>query len=127
MTKPGDGSVPRFLVAGTVNTGVTYALYLVLLAFADYRIAFTVSFVAGILLSYALNARFVFRRPAQWSTFLRFPLLYAGQYLAGMLLLAVVVEWLGVPAWLGPLVVLAVMVPATYLLTRMIFTSGAAG
>jgi putative flippase GtrA len=116
--------VPRFVVAGTVNTVVTYVLYLALLTLTDYRIAFMSSFVAGIAISYALNARFVFRRPARWSTFLRFPLVYLAQYVVGLMLLALFVEKFGVAEWLAPLAVLAITIPATYLLMRMIFTTG---
>jgi putative flippase GtrA len=120
-----DGRVPRFLVAGAVNTGLTWLAYLALLRVTGYRVAFTVSFVLGILLSYALNARFVFRRPVEWGSFLRFPLVYVAQYLAGLLLVSLLVEWLHVATWVAPLLVLVVTIPLTYVLTRAVFAARA--
>lgn len=113
--------LPRYVVAGLVNTGVTYVIYVLALRIAPYRVAFTVAFVLGIVLSYALNARFVFERRAAWSSFLRFPFVYLAQYLAGLVIVSALVDMLGVDARLAPLVALAVTVPLTYLLTRAVF------
>jgi putative flippase GtrA len=115
------GSVPRFLIAGLVNTGVSYVAYLLLLRVAPYRTAFTIAFLFGILFSYALQSRFVFRRQAGWRSFSRFPFVYVAQYLAGLGLVSLLVEWWAVPAWLAPLLVLAVTIPLTYVLTRAVF------
>jgi putative flippase GtrA len=116
------GSVPRFLVAGVFNTALTYALYVLLLKIVTYRVAFTLAYVAGILVSYALSARFVFRRQASWRSFLRFPFVYLVQYLAGLGLVSLLVEWLAVAAWLAPLVALLVTIPLTYVLSRAVFS-----
>jgi putative flippase GtrA len=116
-----DSRIPRYLAAGIVNTGVTYVVYVLLLRVSPYRVAFTIAFVLGILLSYALNARFVFARRAQWRSFLRFPFVYLGQYLAGLALVSMLVEWGGVDMRVAPLVALVVTIPLTYLLTRAVF------
>jgi len=121
--KSSDGRVLRFVVAGAVNTGLSWLAYLALLRVTGYRVAFTISFVLGILLSYALNARFVFRRPVEWGSFLRFPLVYLVQYLAGLLLVSLLVEWLRIEAWIAPLLVLVVTIPLTYVLTRAVFAA----
>ena len=44
----------RFLAAGAVNTALTYAIYLLLLAIAPYLVAYTVAYVSGIAISYLL-------------------------------------------------------------------------
>jgi putative flippase GtrA len=119
-----DGRVARFLVAGLINTALSYVAYLLLLRVAEYRVAFSIAFIAGLLMSYGLNARFVFRRSAHWRSFTKFPLVYVAQYLAGLALVSFLVEWLGMPAWLAPVVVLTVTVPLTYLLVRAIFVRG---
>jgi putative flippase GtrA len=116
-----DGSAPRFVAAGAVNTAATYVAYLALLQIAMYRVAFTLAFAAGILLSYALNARFVFRRPASWRSAWRFPLIYLLQYVLGLALVSICVEWLHAPQWLAPLIPLAVTTPLTYLAMRKLF------
>jgi putative flippase GtrA len=116
-----DASAPRFVAAGVVNTAATYVAYLALLQVAVYHVAFTLAFVAGILLSYALNARFVFRRPASWRSAWRFPLIYVLQYALGLALVSICVEWLRAPTWLAPLMALVVTVPLTYLAMRKLF------
>jgi putative flippase GtrA len=111
----------RFLVAGAVNSVVTYVVYLGLLQFVDYRVAYTLSFVLGILFSYWMNAAFVFRKAVSLRTFLSFPLVYLAQYVLGVLLLSVAVEWLGIAPWLAPLLVLAITVPLTFFLSLTVF------
>lgn len=108
-----DRSVPRFLLAGLANTGAAYATYLLLLHVAPYAVAYTMAYVVGIVVSYLLNAHFVFRRGASWRTFLRFPWIYGVQYLAGMLVVAAGVEWVGLPEWAAPLVALVFTIPLT--------------
>jgi putative flippase GtrA len=122
-----DASAPRFVAAGVVNTAATYVAYLALLQVAVYHVAFTLAFVAGILLSYALNARFVFRRPASWRSAWRFPLIYVLQYALGLALVSICVEWLRAPTWLAPLMALVVTVPLTYLAMRKLFLVEARG
>lgn len=116
-----ESRIPRFLAAGVINTVLTYVLYILLLQVTPYRVAFTIAFVLGILLSYALNARFVFARPAAWGSFLRFPFVYLGQYLAGLVIVSLLVDRLGVDARLAPLLALIVTIPLTYVLTRAVF------
>jgi len=116
-----DSSVQRFLIAGVANTGLTYLAYLLLLQVSPYGVAFTVAFVLGILASYLLNALFVFRRRMSWRSFFRFPLIYMVQYLLGLLLVSLCVEWFGVAAWIAPLIALTVTIPLTYLMSRAVF------
>jgi len=116
-----DATIPRFAVAGLANTGAAYLAYLLLLQVAPYRVAYTMAYVVGILVSYSLNAIFVFRRGVSWRTFLRFPWIYALQYLVSLLLVTAGVEWLGMQAWLAPLVALVITIPLAYLLSRAVF------
>jgi putative flippase GtrA len=117
-----DASVPRFLAAGTLNTALTYVAYLLLLKVSPYRAAFTLSFMLGIVISYVLSTRFVFRRPATRRSMLRFPLICVAQYLLGLLLVSLCVSWLGMPTWMAPLAALVLTIPLTYLLTRTLLT-----
>ena len=52
--------VLRYLLAGGVNTVVSYGLYLALLRVLDYRTAYVLAFVAGIALSFVLLRHMVF-------------------------------------------------------------------
>lgn len=108
----------RFLAAGALNTGLTYLLYLLLLLALPYRLAYTGSYAAGIVISYALNTWYVFREPWSWKKLMAFPAVYAVQYLLGLLVITALVEWVSIPARYAPLLAVVVTLPATYLLSR---------
>ena len=83
-TRPGGTrSFARFLLVGLVTTAASYALFVALELVLPYLIAYAIAYVAGIVLSYLLNTRVVFRVARSWSTFLRFPLVYVFQFVLG--------------------------------------------
>ena len=55
-----------------------------------------------------------------------FPLVYLAQYLAGTLLLIVLVDVLHLPKTLGPLAVIVLTLPLTYVLSRHLITADVA-
>lgn len=110
----------RFLVAGGINTGLTWLLYLLLLIWLRYEAAYALSYVAGIVVSYLISARFVFRQRMRWRAALLFPLVYAVQLALGFVLLKLLVERAGVPQAVAPLLVIALTLPITFLLSRRI-------
>lgn len=112
----------RFLLSGGINTGATYAIYLALLHTFDYKAAYTIAYVTGILLSYALNRTFVFRSHRGWSSALLFPLVYVAQYLAGLATVWVWVSMLHFAQSLAPLIAILATIPITYILSRSVFT-----
>ena len=57
----------RFLIAGAANTAIGYALYLLFNLLVDYRIAYSLSFALGIVISFVLNSVYVFRQPLRWA------------------------------------------------------------
>ncbi|HZP67913.1 MAG TPA: GtrA family protein [Rudaea sp.] len=114
------GEALRFLLAGALNTAATYAVYLVLLRVADYTLAYTMAYVAGIVLAYALNTAFVFRVRRSLRGFAAFPLVYVAQYVAGALVLNLAVRVLGVRQELALLASIAVTVPLTFVLSRFV-------
>lgn len=114
------GDKLRFLVAGVANTGLTYVVYLALLAAAPYRVAYTGSYAAGIVLSYALNTFYVFREPWSWKKLAAFPLVYVVQYLVGLVVVSLLVEVAGVPTTIAPLAAVLITLPTTYLASRAI-------
>lgn len=115
---PTFGSKVRFLVGGALNTALTYLIYLVLQWVMSYQLAFLAAYLSGIVLSYFINASLVFRQPLSWGTALRFPLVYLVQYVLGAILLALLVETLGMDARIAPLAVVVLLLPATYLMTK---------
>ena len=111
----------RFIVSGVVNTAITYVIYLFLLSVMPYQAGYTISYLIGILLAFALNRYFVFKQHRGARSIVLFPLVYIVQYLCGMLLLFIWVEALNLSVKLAPLVVVMITIPVTYLLSRYIF------
>lgn len=77
----------------------------------------------GILISYGLNAVFVFRAKIAIRSLIRFPLVYLVQYVLGMVLVVTLIEFVGVAAWVAPIFAILVTVPLTFVLSRLIFSA----
>ena len=110
----------RFVIAGAVNTVVTYLLFLGLASFLNHMIAYTLAYAFGIALSYLLNTQFVFRTAPRWKTAAAFPLVYAAQYAWGLIVLYVLVDVLNYRSEIAMLVVIGSSVLLTYALTRRV-------
>ncbi len=120
MTKFINSEFFRFLIVGGTNTVITYGLYLLLLLIMPYSAAYSIEYLAGITISYYLNSRFVFHQPLQWKKAFQFPLVYVVQYIAGIVILSLSVEILHISTEIAPLLVLALTVPMTFVLSRLI-------
>ena len=116
----------RYLVAGGVNTAVTYVLYLAMLTWLDYRLAYVLAFVAGIGLSFMLLRHVVFVRPGKRHSLAWLAASQLLQVGLGLVVVQAWVAWLRAPAWLAPLVAVAVCVPLMFFIQRWIFTVHAA-
>lgn len=108
----------RFLIAGGINTLVTYLIYIAVLNIANYKAAFTLSFIAGIFIAYLLNSLFVFHSPISWRKMLQYPLVYILQYGAGLLVLTVLVDYFGIDRRLAPLLNVILLIPVTFTLNK---------
>jgi len=115
--------IARFLVGGASTTLVSWALYLVLLRWLPYVIAYSIAYVAGIAWSYFANTLFVFRRAPSVARAALFPLVYLAQYLAGTVLLMILVDVLHAPKAFAPLAVIVLTLPLTYVLSRHVITA----
>lgn len=127
MNKPLAGQAVRFLLFGGLNTAVTYAIYLLLLPTLDYVKAYGIAYVAGILISYGLNVRFVFRVVPSLRTLVLYPLVYLAQYIFGLFVLFVAVEKLFIPREYALLVSIALSIPLTFFLSRMLLLRSVSG
>jgi putative flippase GtrA len=110
----------RFVLGGALNTGLTYGLYLLLHQRLPYQVAYALAYVAGIVFAYGFNARFVFRVPLSWRGLFAYPLVYLVQYLASAVLLELLVTGMTMPAVFAPLLVSAVMLPLTFVMSRWV-------
>lgn len=114
------GQFLRFIAAGIVNAIVTYPLYLGLLVVVGYQAAYAIAYVVGIVLSYVVNARFVFHAPLRLADFLRFPLVYVVQYVLGAAGLWLLVDLFGMRKEWALAVVIAFTVPIVFALSRWV-------
>jgi putative flippase GtrA len=116
--KSTKGESIRFLVAGSINTLATYLGYLALLSITSYPIAFTLSFVGGIFIAYGVNSLYVFKTPLSRRKMFQYPVIYAFHYGLGILLLAVLVDGIGVDKRIAPLMNIVVLAPLIFMLNK---------
>jgi putative flippase GtrA len=110
----------RFLVGGGINTAVTYVLFLVLASFMRTTVAYTVTYVFGIALSYAINVLLVFRRRPSVATAAAYPAVYVLQYMYGVLMLSLLIDRFGISKQVAMLVVIVTSIPLTFAATRLL-------
>lgn len=111
----------RFLFVGLGNTISTYLLYLLLINYISYNLAYSISYVAGIILSYYLNACFVFKQKMSITTFMKFPLVYVAQYLMNIVFMNVFIEYCNINITIAPILVIILATPITFILSKLVF------
>jgi putative flippase GtrA len=109
-----------WVLMGGTNTLVTWLAYLAFDRLWSYEISYSLSYALGIVLAYYMNARWVFRVPMSWRTFLQFPLVYVVQYVSGLGLMYVLIELLLCPEAAAPLAVTAITLPITFVMSKLI-------
>lgn len=108
----------RFVVVGAANTAASYGIYLLLLLVVDYRIAYTIAYVAGLAFGYLAHAKLVFGAQLGARSAAAYFATYAAMYVASLVVLAIAVDRLGVPKPVAMLAALAVTVPTSFVLLR---------
>lgn len=110
----------KYLISGGINTVATYGLYLLFLIVMEYKTAYSLSYIVGILFSYLLNTIFVFKEKVSLMKFIKFPVVYLAQYLINLIILLLLVEYINLPAEIVPIIVIFITLPITYLLSKYI-------
>ncbi|MDD2881506.1 MAG: GtrA family protein [Rhodoferax sp.] len=111
----------RFLLVGTANTILGWALFVALAQFTPYPVAYTLAYATGVVISYFLSVRFVFRRRSSLVTFLKFPFVYMLQYMIGLLLMWILIGKMNISPEFAMAAVIVLTVPITFLTSRKIF------
>lgn len=124
LTKLLEIKFVRFLLTGGLNTGLTYILYLVLLNVLPYIWSYSISYVCGIFLAFMLSRFFVFKEHQGLKSALLFPFVYVAQYALGVLIVWLWVKKLLLPEYLAPLAAIALSLPLTYVLSKLVFVKG---
>lgn len=126
-TGDGKGAVfARFVVVNALNTGLYWALYLLLLQAMSYFWANALALVIAVLAAYVLNARYAFRvRASRWSLVM-YLITNGTTIVLRSAVVWVLVEWLSLPEELAPPVAVAVTLPVAFVLTKLAMTERAA-
>lgn len=112
--------VVKYVILGVINTGLTYLIYLLSLQVFPYLVAYTISYISGIVLSYFFNSVLVFKVSLHWKKALKYPLVYLIQYLLGSVLIAILVEHLGIAPSIAALLNVIILLPVSFILTRLL-------
>jgi putative flippase GtrA len=110
----------RFLVSGVFNTIFSYLVYLALNTFLSYVVAYTLAFIISAFTSYFLHSMFVFDEKLTIMKSAQYQVMAVAMYFVGTATLFVLVDKFGVSESLGPVLVLPVVVPLSYLIGRFI-------
>ena len=110
----------KFIFFGIVNSALGYVIYVILVFFLAYPVAYTIAYLAGIFISYYLNSKFVFKREMCLTKVLQYPVVYIVQYVLSLLLLYLLVELCQINKLVAPVLVIIVTVPVTFVLSRFI-------
>lgn len=115
----------RFLIAGGLNTALTFGIYVGLKTLLNYQISYFISWLCGICMAWFMSSWFVFRsraslRSFSLRSFLRFPLVYLVQYALGAALLELFAGVLGLSKTWSPLLVITLTLPLTFLMSRFV-------
>jgi len=117
-------SFVKFIIAGLANTLLSYFAYFLLLEFIPYTLAYTIAYCFGIVISYFLNARYVFLKSLCLKDFIKYPFVYIVQYGLGVVILRLLIESGRVEPQIGIIFVMLITIPVTFFLTKFVLSSG---
>lgn len=112
----------KFIINGIFITIFTYTVYILFLLAVSFELAFTISFVSGILTSFATNSRFVFRSNASILNFVMYLIYSFLIYLVSLIGLRLLVITLDISSLLAPIFINILVMPINFLTTRKIIT-----
>lgn len=108
----------RFIIAGSVNTLLSWLMFVALVQYLAYLVAYSMAYVFGILISYYLNVKFVFRESIMLESVIKYPVIYLSQYSCGVISMWFIVGQLKLPPHLAMVIVITITVPITFFISR---------
>ncbi|MBD8519551.1 GtrA family protein [Lysinibacillus fusiformis] len=110
----------RFLCVGGFNTVATYCVYLTLLSYIGYNFAYVISYISGIVISFLLNAKYVFNVKLTFKKAIGYPIVYIVQYIINVIVLNLLVKNNIVNEVMAPILVIVISIPLTFILSKYI-------
>ena len=112
----------KYGLVGLFGTMVSFAIYYAIIWINKdiYIFAYTMCFIVGVLISYFLHNRFVFKKTEKGhkKPLMKAYITYGTTYLLSITAIYVMVEYLDIAREIAPLFNLFITVPVNYLLTR---------
>lgn len=110
----------RFAAVGAVNTGISFALYAVLVwRDVHYMLSGTIAYIVGIAVSYLLSTKFVFQRKRTADNLMKFVSVYLSALLINLGLLYLAVDIIGISKIVGQLAVTGTVLFYNYFLQKI--------
>jgi putative flippase GtrA len=119
MNKKVNKQMLGFMLSGLVSTGLMYGLYLIFHRFTSYQQAYFFSYILSVFALYFMNL-WVFKASISLHSLLKFPFIYALQYLIGAGTLEFLVH-IGISSLLAPILIIVVLFPITFILNKLVF------
>ena len=127
LNRPATGEIARFIIAGGVNTGFSYAVYAACLWLGlAYPLANLAAMVAGVLIGFVTQGHFVFRT-LEGRRFPAFILTWLGLWGLNVLLIRLLLPAASGNAYLAGALALAIIVPLSYLIQKHLVFGGGSG
>jgi putative flippase GtrA len=126
-TRLGDsvtGQFAGFAIIGALNTIMTFLLYQLIIFVAPYWLAYSLSFLVGLAFSLVMNARMVFNRAITAGLAGKYVAFYAASFLAGLGIVAGLIDWFSVPPRLAPIGSVATLVLINFFGIRILLGRG---
>jgi putative flippase GtrA len=117
----------NFVIVGIGNLFFSYTIYLMMNLVTTYTLAFGVSFFSGVLFSAYCNSRYSFSARLTAARLAVFTVVCLVNYFIGLQFLKWFVEGLGIHEAAAPILVIAVMVPISFLGTRLALVGSLTG
>jgi putative flippase GtrA len=92
----------RFLLVGGFNTVLSYAILLVLDFLLPYKLAYSISFVIGVIINFFTHKHITFRSKGKVSKeLLKFICVYIALFFFGLLVLHILIDIFSLAHWLA--------------------------
>ncbi|MBA2653439.1 MAG: GtrA family protein [Gammaproteobacteria bacterium] len=122
MTKFVKAEFFIFLMLSGINSLTTYTVYLLLINILNYKVAYSITYLLGIALSYFTNSTITFKTQLSFKGLVKFYIIYLLQYLVSIALLNVMVEHFNVHKSLAPIFVMGIVVPISFFVVKFATT-----